>query len=88
MIDRPLVQKLRVLRDGNTIDFDGVKLRMVDGKDSGENLQPGDTYYACRNSEHIFTVRFVDMNLWCVHPVEIGYPFDIGECVGVEIVED
>lgn len=60
---------------------------MVEGKFAGEDLQPGDTYYASRNTEQLFTVRNVDMDLRCVHPVEIGYSFDLYECVGVEIVE-
>lgn len=83
---------IRALRAGEVVDFDGVKLRMVEGKEAGDLLEPGDTYFAERNSQNLLTVdRIYDYDgsrLGYVIPKEIAYPFDYGECVGVELVED
>jgi hypothetical protein len=79
------------LRRGETIDFEGVKLRMVPGKDNGRLLEPGDTYFAQRNSSNLLTVDRIREDdgeyIGWVVPVEVAYSFDYGECVGVELVE-
>lgn len=82
---RPLYSKLRDLRDGKTIDFEGVELKMVDDKRGGADLKPGDLYYACRNTEQLLTVHMVNFDGGWVIPVESAYSFDFGECVGVTL---
>lgn len=84
-MDRPLYKKLHDLRDGNIIDFEGVELKMVPGKERGSDLEPGDLYYACRNTEQLLTVHLVDFDGGWVVPVEVAYSFDFGECVGVTL---
>lgn len=79
--------KLDALRQGEIVDFEGITLRMIEGKNSGEDLVPGDTYYACRNTEQLLTVREVAMPERWVMPKEVAYAFNTWECVGVEIVE-
>lgn len=80
------------MRCAEVVEFDGVKLRMVEGKERGDLLEPGDTYFAERNSQNLLAVdRIGDAeqgNYGYVIPKEIAYPFDYGECVGVELVED
>ena len=87
-MDRPLRRNLVALRAGEVIPFEGMSLRMIAGKENGRLLSAGDTYYAARNTEQLFTVKNVNLNEGWVVPVEVGYPFDLGECVGVEIILD
>lgn len=82
---RPLYSKLRDLRDGKTIDFEGVGLKMIEGKRGGADLEPGDLYYACRNTEQLLTVHKVNLEGGWVVPEELAYSFDFGECVGVTL---
>lgn len=85
------------LRDGETVEFEGIKLRMISGKETGATLEPGDTYIAERNrGPQLLTVNYiVDRDYaqrfglkhsgWVV-PTGISYSFDFHECVGVEIL--
>lgn len=57
------------------------------------NIEPGDTYMAGRNtSPQLLTCAFVKKTLGkndefagAVFPVENAYPFDIPECIKIEI---
>lgn len=73
----------QILRADGVAEFEGMTLRMVGDSDS---LQPGDTYVAERNTgPKLLTVREIKMN--AVFPVEQNvYPYDLWECVKVEIV--
>ena len=72
---------LKALRAGETIDFEGVPVRMAEG-----NLQPGDTYIAERNTgPHLLTVKRIQMAV--VFPKEQAYCFDHWECVKVTFEE-
>lgn len=86
-MNRPLQAKLGALRDGEVIELEGVQLKMTEGKSSGHDLSPGDTYYACRNTEQLLTVQKVDLENGWVAPVEMAYLFNLRECVGVEMIE-
>lgn len=88
---------LNRLRDGETVEFEGAKLRMIPGKENGAALEPGDSYIAERNSgpklltvsyvvDHDYAQRFgLKFSGWVV-PTEVMYSFDFHECVGVEII--
>jgi hypothetical protein len=90
---------LSSLRHGECVEFEGVYLRMIEGKENGGLLEEGDTYIAERNSgPKLLTVKkIVDRDYaekhglafsgW-VEPVETAYSFDFYECVGVEIIID
>lgn len=71
-----------ILRSNGSVEFEGVMLKFVGDFDT---LQPGDTYVAERNQgPKLATVREIRMN--AVFPVEQGiYPYDLWECVKVEI---
>lgn len=79
---------LRALRSGDIVDLDGsgVLVRIVPG-----DLAPGDDYVGARNTVNLLTVdRIVSEDNWVggyVIPVETAYPFDLTECVKVEIVD-
>lgn len=83
----------QILREKGEVEFEGMKLRYL-----GEwrDLKPGDIYVAERNSgPKLLTVRevketFGDENQWvgAVFPVEVAYPYDLSECVKVEIILD
>jgi hypothetical protein len=71
-----------ILRSEGTVEFEGVTLKMIGDSDS---LLPGDTYVAQRNQgPKLLTVREIAMN--AVFPVENAYPYDLWECVKVEIM--
>ncbi len=71
------------LRENGTAEFEGVTLRMVGDSDT---LKPGDTYVAERNmGPKLLTVREIKMS--AVFPVENAYPYDMWECVKVEIID-
>lgn len=80
---------LKALRAGGTVDIEGLKFKMIDGE-----LQPGDLYIAERNTgPHLLTVRKVvheetTGQAMHVNPTTMDYPFDIEECVKVELIED
>lgn len=70
------------LRAGEIIDFEGVQLKM----DPSE-IEPGDIYVAERNTgPKLLTAKEVDTEIGCIFPVEQEYPYDIPECVKVELV--
>lgn len=79
------------LRENKNVEFEGVMLEYV-----GEwrKLVPGDTYVAERNQgPRLLTVRVVKPFLGvenefsgAVFPVENAYPYDLDECVKVNIV--
>jgi hypothetical protein len=75
------------LREQGSVWFEGVELRYA-----GEwrDLQSGDTYVAERNQgPKLLTVHHVDYHdVGAVFPVENAYPYDLGECVKVEMVLD
>jgi hypothetical protein len=79
------------IRDGETVAFEGAKVRLLPGKETGDLLEPGDFYLAERNSgPQLLTVKRVretdaEWAGWVI-PVELAYFFDFVECVGVEIV--
>ncbi len=83
---RPLYQNLTSLRDGQVIEVEGLQLKMVEGKVTGRDLDAGDTYYACRNTEQVLTVKSVDLENGWVVAEELAYSFNLNECVGVELV--
>lgn len=79
---RALIQNQ--LRDNGTVEFEGVTLRYLGDSNT---LQPGDTYVAERNmGPKLLTVREIKMS--AVFPVESAYPYDMWECVKVELVEE
>jgi hypothetical protein len=72
-------------RDGE-VEFEGVKLRMV-GEARG--MKPGDTYVAERNQgPRLLTVLEMDLENGWVLNTEGAYPYDLHECVQVEIVDE
>lgn len=87
------------LRDGETIELEGVKFRMIPGKETGATLEPGDKYFAERKSgPKLLTVDYIvdreyarenglTYSNWVV-PVELEYSYDFHECVGVEILTE
>ena len=87
------------LRDGQIVELEGVKLKMIPGKETGATLEPGDTYLAERNSgPKLLTVNYIvdedyahrwglKFSGWVV-PTGLSYSFDFHECVGVEILTE
>lgn len=73
---------LRALRDGQTVEVEGIPVRRVG---ESEDLSPGDLYVGARNTANLLTVKSVG-HLGCVWPEEPKYPFDLGECIKVEAV--
>lgn len=73
-----------LVRSGvDTIDFEGVPVRIL----RGQLIEPGDTYMAGRNTgPHLLTAKVVDTDNWWILPVEPAYPFDLHQCVKVEIL--
>ena len=78
------------LRSEKKIDFEGLTIRYI-----GEwtELKPGDSYMAERNTgPKLLTVKEVKETLGggkyagAVYPMENEYPYDLPECVKVEIV--
>ncbi|MDP2668984.1 MAG: hypothetical protein Q8P07_04085 [bacterium] len=68
---------LEALRRGETIDIEGIKLKMADG-----DLCVGDLYVAERNTgPKLLTVKSFGRD--CVFPTCSAYAFDIWECVKV-----
>ncbi len=87
---------IKALRNGETIDFEGVPLKMTEGE-----LGSGDTYIAERNTgPQLLTVRHVATAScdcgecdakpypYLVAPVEMAYAYDYNECVKVTFVEE
>ena len=78
------------LRENGSVEFEGLTLEYAG---EWQDLQPGDSYVAQRNTgPHLLTVAFVketlgDQDQWAgaVYPVESAYPFDLHECVKVNI---
>jgi hypothetical protein len=73
MFEPPGYDTLNVLREGKIIDLDGGLFKV---KGHGE-VSVGDIYIGKEVRE---------VNGW-ITPVGNGYPFDIRECVAVEMVE-
>lgn len=72
------------LRKGETVNIQGIDFVM----DGDGEVVTGDLYIGQRNYEpHLFTCRVVDYFNRYVVPVEIGYPFNIHECVKVKAVQ-
>ena len=70
---------LEKLRNGEILEIDGLKLKMVDGP-----IQKGDFYVAERNTgPQLLIARKVDENIGCIFPDGFEYPYDIHECVKV-----
>jgi hypothetical protein len=65
------------------IEFEGVPVRLC----RGETLRPGDTYMAGRNTgPHLLTVREVYEDRGFATNVENKYPFDLINCIKVEVL--
>lgn len=80
MDNKDLIQNR--LRAEGEVEFEGATLKFAGDFDT---LKRGDTYVAERNSgPKLLTVDHVTMNV--VFPVENAYPFNLMECVKVEIV--
>ena len=72
---------LKRLRAGETIEIEGALVRMASG-----DLAPGDMYIAERNSgPHLAFVKSIHEDGWVIPNSNI-YPFDLHECVKVELV--
>lgn len=71
---------------GSTVEVEGVPFRVVA---PGRELKPGDTYVAERNTGPVLlTVERIGRKLGCIIARErLAYPYDIGECYKVELVE-
>ena len=87
------------LRAGEIVELEGVKLKMIPGKETGAALEPGDMYIAERNrGPQLLTVNYVvdqdyahrwGLKHWgWVVPTGISYSFDFHECVGVEVLTE
>lgn len=75
---------LDALCKGAIIDLEGMLLRM----DGDGTVEPGDIYVGARNTVDVYICDRVDsINGW-VFPEGVGYPFNIGECVKVLVLED
>lgn len=84
MFQDGLIQQ-RLRRDGE-VEFEGVKLCMVG---EARDMQPGDTYVAERNQgPRLLTVLEVNLDKGWILSREGAYPYDLGECVQVELVEE
>lgn len=85
---RPGYEKMREVMEAG--EFEGVKFKILtqiaeDGKEYLKDLEPGDTYLAARNTgPHLLTVKEVAMG--AAFPVETAYPFDLNECVPIELI--
>ena len=85
------------LREGEIVEFEGAKIKMIEGKENGAKLEPGDTYFAERNSgpklltvDHVVNQKYAEdhglaFSGW-VQPKELAYSYDFEECVGVEVI--
>ena len=73
-----------LVKSGATeIEFEGVPVRLC----RGEDLRPGDTYIAGRNTgPHLLTVREVYEDWGYATNVENKYPFDLRHCIKVEVL--
>jgi hypothetical protein len=74
-------KNLKALRNGEVVELGGLKFVMDEGE-----IGPGDVYIGERNTVNVYVCREVNIELGCVVPMGIGYPFDIGECVKVKEV--
>ena len=72
---------IQSLKQGNSVEFEGVTLRMA----GNGQISPGDTYLAQRNTVQLLTCRRTIQSEGWIVPKEVAYPFDIHECVAVEI---
>lgn len=64
-------------------EFEGIPFHLPEV----QSFDPGATYLAARNKDpQLLTVQKLDMELGCVFPVEMAYPYNTGECI--EIVLD
>ena len=80
-----------ILRHKGAAEFEGIQLKYI-----GEwsDLKPGDTYVAERNQgPRLLTVSTIketlgdrDQFVGAVFAKESAYPYDLGECVKIEIV--
>jgi hypothetical protein len=83
----PIRESIKALRNGDTVDINGFLVRATNDQD----LREGAHYVAGRNTgPHLLTVRdvVVEDNFigGYVLAMENAYPFDVPECVVVEIV--
>ena len=76
-------QVLSDLRQGNTVEYDGLLLVM----DGDGAVRDGDTYIAERNTVQLLTAREVNHERSWIVPEENAYAFDTWECVRVRIAE-
>lgn len=72
-----------ILRRDVEVEFEGATVVYIGEWDL---LNEGDTYMAERNvGPQLLTVDRVDREIGCVFPKEVAYPYDLYECVKVEI---
>ncbi len=72
-------QTIDALRQGKTIDIQGIKLQMDDGE-----IRPGDLYVAERNTgPHLLTAKKINLEIGCIFPTDDAYPYNLHECVKV-----
>lgn len=73
---------VRALLRGEVVELEGFKFRRVEGE-----IGPGDMYIAERNTgPQLLWCSFIEKG--AIFPTTIDYPYDIGECVKVEEVEE
>lgn len=74
---------LKALVKGEIIEFEGLQLKKAEG-----DLVPGDIYIAERNGPpKLLTVGRINEDRGWVHPTTMDYPFNLSECVKVELVD-
>lgn len=72
---------LRAIEDG---EFEGIPFKVTG---SGEDINPGDTYLAERNSGvRLLTCKENDLRKKWIVPEENAYLFDTWECVRIEFL--
>ena len=72
------------LRNGETVTIEGVGFV----KDGDGIVSVGDTYIAERNQgPKLLTARTINDVDGYIVPVEMAYPYNIGECVKVRMVD-
>lgn len=75
---------ITALRRGETIDFDGIELKMdVDENGKEKEIKVGDLYVAERNTgPKLLTAANIDHRQW-IKPTTNDYSYDTWECVKV-----
>ena len=79
-----------LLKSGQVVEVEGVAFKaLLDEKGELKEIEPGDEYISGRNTGlRLLTCEYVNKEYgWISDTDPIGYPFDIWECVAVEMLD-